>query len=61
MRELISNLKKKKKAQAGIELSNIFPKIFAREEKACMVTSAHVPALPLATRLGLGARLTSHS
>ena len=35
VRELISTLKKKlKKAQAGNELSNILPKILAREEKA---------------------------
>ena len=33
MRELISTLKNKK-AQAGNELSNILPQIFAREEKA---------------------------
>ena len=39
MRELISTSKKKKKAQAGNEWSNILPKIFASEEKATITTT----------------------
>ena len=46
MHELIS-IKKKNKAQAGNELSNILPKILAREEKATTTTTTIVSVVTL--------------